>query len=117
MYQALPSAPVSSSMKYSVLLSTWPWPTGVGLLYSANETPGVEAVDGGIGGLGGGGQAKRGECGGKTGLHEQLPFLRIRACRRTCRVILGPRVVRRNTADRGVVGPKRPVPTPSTATG
>ena len=41
MYQALPSAPVCSSMKYSVSLSTWPWPTGVGLLYSANDSPGV----------------------------------------------------------------------------
>ena len=67
MYQALPSGPVSSSMKNSVLLSTWPWPTGVGLLYSANDTPGGEAVDGGIGGLGASGQAKRDESGGKTG--------------------------------------------------
>src|SRR5690349_6170245 len=41
MYQDLPSGPVCSSMKKSVFKSTWPWPTGVGLLYSANETPGV----------------------------------------------------------------------------
>jgi hypothetical protein len=72
MYQALPSVPVSSSMKNKVLAVDLALADGVGLLYSANETPGV-AMSRWDRRPGRRRPRKARECGGKTVYHRQTP--------------------------------------------
>ncbi len=103
MYQALPSTPVSSSMKNKVVLSTWPWPTGVGLLYSANETPGVAMTAVGSAACTAVARQSAANAAARRVFMSSNPLLFVfgRPVDAPRGVILGSLVVRRNTADRG----------------